>query len=473
MKIDVEENLIAPSGRTTSIQIDNQIEDLLDTDESQNIRSDIELLKEMGFDKKMINKVYILLRPANIQNAIDFMTEIDDKYQHNFMQSAKPEEKDLCFICKKPRENHMDYNQNEIPIDKEIIIKFLENLIKERENNNEEEEQNDVEYECEVCYEKISAEDKGFNKIKCGHFFCKICWFNYLKNSIMEGKVDKIKCMNHGCNEILSKEFILKHISEHEILVEKYNKFLKRDEILNDKNKKLCPNPDCDSFLEKSEISKYVKCENGHEFCFECLKPPHGNKKCDNGLEKNFLKFAKGHQLKRCPRCQIYTEKNKGCNHMTCVNCQYQWCWLCEGEYKYGHYDRGNCKGQQFLEFKDLNAFGLHKLFPCICPKIIIPFVTDINCNCKLWGIFIISILFMWLFGMLLINAFFIKYIETKFKNPLWVCNLGYLPLFYFCAFQIPFTFLTTPFVLICIIYPKFLGRYMYFFGIGDDLENE
>ena len=152
MKIDVEENLIGPLERNDTISIDNQIEDLLDTDEGQNIRSDIELLKEMGFDKKMINKVYILLRPANIQNAIDFMTEIDDKYQHNFMQSAKPEEKDLCFICKKPRENHMDYNQNEIPIDKEIILKFLESLIKERENNNEEE--NDAEYECEVCYEK-------------------------------------------------------------------------------------------------------------------------------------------------------------------------------------------------------------------------------------------------------------------------------------------------------------------------------
>ena len=74
MKIDVEENLINPPERTNSISIDNEIENLLDTDEGQNIRLDIELLKEMGFDKKMINKVYILLRPANIQNAIEFMT---------------------------------------------------------------------------------------------------------------------------------------------------------------------------------------------------------------------------------------------------------------------------------------------------------------------------------------------------------------------------------------------------------------
>ena len=35
---------------------------------------------------------------------------------------------------------------------------------------------------------------------------------------------------------------------------------------------------------------------------------------------------------------------------MTCINCKYQWCWLCEGEYKYGHYDSGKCQGQQFTK---------------------------------------------------------------------------------------------------------------------------
>ena len=352
MKIDVEENLIAPSERTNSISIDNEIENLLDTDEGQNIKADIELLKEMGFEKKMINKVYILLKPANIQNAIEFMTEIDDKYQHNFMQSAKPEEKDLCFICKKPKENHMGYNQNEELNDEQKIslIKYMENTIIEKDNNNK---NNNDELECEVCYEKINKDDKELYAIKCGHLFCKNCWFNYLKTLIMKGKVDKIKCMHHGCNEILSKEFILKNISEYNILVEKYNKFLRRDEIFNNKNKKLCPKPDCDSFLEKNELSKYVKCEYGHEYCFEFLNPPHGNNKCDNGLEIKFVEFPKGKNMKRCPKCQIYTEKNNGCNHMTCANCQYQWCWLCESEYKYGHYDRGICKGLQSAENVD------------------------------------------------------------------------------------------------------------------------
>ena len=38
---------------------------------------------------------------------------------------------------------------------------------------------------------------------------------------------------------------------------------------------------------------------------------------------------------------------------MTCTECKYQWCWLCEGQYEYGHYgDDGPCKG---LQFKKIN----------------------------------------------------------------------------------------------------------------------
>ena len=75
--------------------------------------------------------------------------------------------------------------------------------------------------ECEVCYEEINEEDKSLNTIPCGHLFCTHCWFNYLKTSILEAKVDNIKCMNHECQEIMTDEFILKHLSVDNILVEK------------------------------------------------------------------------------------------------------------------------------------------------------------------------------------------------------------------------------------------------------------
>ena len=104
MKIDVEEKLIEPN---QSFIIEDEINEFLDKDEAKSIKADIELLNNMGFDKKMINKVYILLRPENIERAIDYMTEIDGIYQHDFVSSSNPNEKSLCFICKKPKNNHL------------------------------------------------------------------------------------------------------------------------------------------------------------------------------------------------------------------------------------------------------------------------------------------------------------------------------------------------------------------------------
>jgi hypothetical protein len=38
---------------------------------------------------------------------------------------------------------------------------------------------------------------------------------------------------------------------------------------------------------------------------------------------------------------------------MTCVECKYQWCWLCCGEYKTGHFSSGKCAGLQFFKPKN------------------------------------------------------------------------------------------------------------------------
>ena len=98
MELNVQENLIEITQRDT-VHIEKELDNYLETSEGQKIKADIELLKDMGFDKKIINKVYILLRPENIERAIEYMTEIDGIYQHDFLEGNK--EKSLCFICKK------------------------------------------------------------------------------------------------------------------------------------------------------------------------------------------------------------------------------------------------------------------------------------------------------------------------------------------------------------------------------------
>jgi hypothetical protein len=40
-----------------------------------------------------------------------------------------------------------------------------------------------------------------------------------------------------------------------------------------------------------------------------------------------------------CPKCKTPIEKNGGCNHMDCKNCNYAFCWVCRGVWSGSHYN--------------------------------------------------------------------------------------------------------------------------------------
>lgn len=40
---------------------------------------------------------------------------------------------------------------------------------------------------------------------------------------------------------------------------------------------------------------------------------------------------------KPCPNCSVDTDLYKGCKHLTCSRCSYQYCWVCRCEWKIGH----------------------------------------------------------------------------------------------------------------------------------------
>jgi len=49
-----------------------------------------------------------------------------------------------------------------------------------------------------------------------------------------------------------------------------------------------------------------------------------------------------------CPYCNVWIEKNQGCNHMTCTNCRFEFCWLCKGTYQNHNYVK--CSNQSDLK---------------------------------------------------------------------------------------------------------------------------
>ena len=490
-----------------SIAIESQMLNLMMTEEGQKIKTNIELLQDMGYDKKMINKIYILFQPENINRAIDYMTEINGIYHHHFFENYNSnKDKNICFICKKNKIFHFDYIPNEefysnngYSINNNMINEINNNFNNEVNNNinnnfnfsnlnslsnnisfnysnnediSDQNKRNKSPFECKVCYEGIEENEKQSNMLPCGHFCCKQCWINYFKTLISEGTVEEIKCIDFSCNNIIEEEFILKHIKEDQTLIEKYNKFKIRAEILKDENKRPCPFPDCESFLEKSKSTKYIKCKNGHEYCFECLKPPHGKIKCQN-LDKKFLNWTKNKRVKKCPKCGIYIEKNEGCNHMKCNNCKYDWCWLCEGPNTYDHYSSGKCKGHQYTRADNLKqanicCFTIRSLFPFFYPEII--GVFPLNSMLLRY----LAIFGMWFFGFFFFVGFSMyNFTNEKIKKlycsekPYYIAGV-LIALFLFICFQLLFSILLTPFIFISLFNPNFFDIILFFLNIGD-----
>ena len=365
-------------GETLDIDNEPELDELLNQQNNGALKDhDFALLIEMGFNSVLVTKVNLFLKPQSLEQAIQFMTLENDVYQHNYYERSKSKSKN-CFICGYPAEKHQNYNRTSL-LDLLIQRQRRNSMPLPGENKKEseldekdpiidvEQQENNDDNQCLICYIELTEEEKIKNALKCNHKFCDECWFEYFKEQINNSKVSEIRCMNKGCNTIINGDFITQHISIDEKLLEKYGRFLKKLDVLKNPNKKFCPIPNCEGIAErKKEQEKYVKCDQGHEFCFICLKERQGKKKCQNEIDKDFLLWKKDKIVKKCPQCQMYVEKNHGCNHITCARCQYQWCWLCRGKYTDNHFSvGGGCNGLQFSDnecFQNCFCLFLYKL---------------------------------------------------------------------------------------------------------------
>jgi hypothetical protein len=202
---------------------------------------------------------------------------------------------------------------------------------------------------CLVCDEKLKEKEKRNNYLECYHYFCDDCYYEYFKEKISNNQIGRIKCLQKDCDTILSSNFIEKILCRDIPLLEQYKNLESRRQLILNPNIQLCPYPNCESYAKKDANTNYVCCiKNKHKFCFNCLKDWHGNKKCDDSVDKSFEKWRVSYKVKRCPKCKFFIEKNFGCNHITCSSCGYQFCWLCLGEYSSGHYEFGRCSGLQY-----------------------------------------------------------------------------------------------------------------------------
>ena len=416
------------------------------------------LLFDMGFDKVLIERVYKTVYPANLEEALDYLQkDKDDNFTHSYIANNL----NVCSICGKIRSEHagealLIQQERE---ERERRERERNSLLKTKYTSSF----NRYSYtkkECGVCADEIASNDISKVVLPCKHYFCLDCWSEYLKEKINNANVYKISCMEHKCGYILQENFIKSIIGSDNTLVDKYEKFLTRKKLM-DSNKKIkfCPIPDCDGYAEKKK-GKNVKCNFGHEFCFECGQPPHPKKKCAKVIDEGFEEWKSHTLVKRCPYCKYWTEKNEGCNHMTCSQCNFQWCWICEKECVAGHYNFGPCRG---MHFESARSKEMAKNF-----------LKD-NCNCCCIISWIISNFIYLLIYLIMMPCFYlavlgVKYLKDENGVTIFFFGISFLP-FFICYEVCSICFVVVASIPAIFIYPylRFL-RYILFGKILGEL---
>eukprot|EP01100_Stratorugosa_tubuloviscum_P011608 TRINITY_DN51_c2_g1_i2.p1 TRINITY_DN51_c2_g1~~TRINITY_DN51_c2_g1_i2.p1 ORF type:complete len:431 (-),score=160.18 TRINITY_DN51_c2_g1_i2:131-1423(-) len=213
---------------------------------------------------------------------------------------------------------------------------------------------NEPKIECPICCIEVPM-SQVISFANCKHQYCLECIKEYIEIAVSERRVNEFKCPNPSCNKNITYEEVKSIIST--TMFDKYQDFSLQVLLQANPNSRWCPKPDCGVAVIGESDSKRITCPGcSYQYCFRCGDQWHPKVSCEkykqwkieNGeIDEKFDDWA-GKNTKKCPNCNAPIQKNAGCNHMNCRNCNFEFCWVCLSKYDYNHYSEGPCRGLQF-----------------------------------------------------------------------------------------------------------------------------
>ncbi|XP_012859953.1 E3 ubiquitin-protein ligase RNF217 [Echinops telfairi] len=195
---------------------------------------------------------------------------------------------------------------------------------------------------CRVC-----LEDKPIKPLPCcKKAVCEECLKVYLSSQVQLGQVD-IKCPITECFEFLEETTVVYNLTHEDSI--KYKYFLELGRI--DSSTKPCPQ--CKHFTtfkrkghmptpSRSESKYKIQCPTCQfVWCFKCHAPWHEGVNCkeykkgDKLLRHWASEIEHGQRnAQKCPKCKIHIQRTEGCDHMTCSQCNTNFCYRCGERYR-------------------------------------------------------------------------------------------------------------------------------------------
>ena len=231
---------------------------------------------------------------------------------------------------------------------------------------------------CGICLEQKAATDCT-RFFRCNHTFCKECTRGYMESLMEQGAATAICCPEVGCRLQLTPPEVQSLLPAD--LYTKYEAMTLQTSLDAMADVVWCPRCEYPAFLADGEGGQLACCgECGFAFCVECRLAWHGLAPCANLATRwrnadesgrDALRAKYGARVleevesaewvlentKRCPNCTTTTEKNGGCNHITCAKCSFEWCWLCGCKYVDGHFKNGACEQFSLDFFTEMDDF--------------------------------------------------------------------------------------------------------------------
>jgi hypothetical protein len=146
---------------------------------------------------------------------------------------------------------------------------------------------NDAFFQCVICFDDGLPHDEMMS-MKCGHAFCRKCWYKFFQNMLQDGRVAALRttCPTPDCRVVVTADDIERVAPD---LVPLYEKIVLDSFIQAHKQSlRLCPGDNCDwvavvpsaGLFEDATILNYCCGHCQARFCFRCGLPPH-ERPCD------------------------------------------------------------------------------------------------------------------------------------------------------------------------------------------------
>uniref|UniRef100_A0A8C3R9A7 E3 ubiquitin-protein ligase RNF217 n=1 Tax=Cyanoderma ruficeps TaxID=181631 RepID=A0A8C3R9A7_9PASS len=195
---------------------------------------------------------------------------------------------------------------------------------------------------CRVC-----LEEKPIKPLSCcKKAVCEECLRRYLSSQVQLGQAD-IKCPITECSEHLDETTVLYNLPHDDII--KYKYFLELSRI--DSSTKPCPQcKHFTTFRRRGHIPTPAKLENKYKiqcpscqfvWCFKCHSPWHEGVNCKEYKKGDKLLRHWANEIEhgqrnaqKCPKCKIHIQRTEGCDHMTCSQCNTNFCYRCGERYR-------------------------------------------------------------------------------------------------------------------------------------------